>query len=89
MRIRPDYAEAHSNLGNALLQMPGRLPQAISHFEAALRMNPNLVKAHTNLGYALSQIPGRLPEAIAEYEAALRLYTDPELQRLVNRLREP
>ena len=89
LRIRPDYAEAHSNLGNALLQMPGRLPQAISHFEAALRMNPNLVKAHTNLGYALSQIPGRLPEAIAEYETALRLHPDPELQRLVNRLREP
>ena len=63
------------------------MPEAITHFEAALRINPDLVEAHFNLGNALSQLPGRLPDAIAQYEAALRIRPDPKLQQLVNRLR--
>ena len=70
-----------------MLQQPGRLPDAIAHFEAALRINPDLAQAHFNLGNALSQLPGRLPDALAEYEAALRITPDPELRQMVNRLR--
>ena len=56
--------------------MPGRLPDAIAHYEAALRSTPDYAEAHNNLANALTQLPGRLPEAIAHYEAALRLQPD-------------
>ena len=86
VRLRPDYADAHNNLGNALAETPGRLPDAITEYQAALQIEPDHPKAHINLGDALAKT-GRLPEAIAEYEAALRIRRDPELQRLVDRLR--
>ena len=64
---------AHNNLGDALLEIPGRRDEAIAHFEAALRLNPDFSDAHGSLGNALQQIPGRLPDAIAEYRIAVRL----------------
>jgi tetratricopeptide (TPR) repeat protein len=70
---RPDNARAHVNLGIVLLDLPGRLPDALAEFAAAVRIDPNAVEAHNDLGYALVQVPGRLPEAIAEFEAALRI----------------
>src|SRR5262249_47807946 len=75
LRIKPDYAEAHNNLGNARLQSPGRRAEAIAEYREAIRINPEYAEAHDNLGTALSQIPDRLQEAIAEYEAALRLHS--------------
>ena len=64
---------AHYNLGNALSQIPSRIPDAIAEYEATLRIRPTHAEAHNNLGDVLSQIPGRLSDAIAEYEAALRI----------------
>ena len=64
---------AHNNLGTALEEIPGRLPEAIAHYQSALRINPNSAEAHNNLGNAWAQWPGRLPEAIAQYQAALRI----------------
>jgi tetratricopeptide (TPR) repeat protein len=73
---RPDNSRAHNNLGLVLLKIPGRSPEAISHYEAALRINPDDAEAHNNLGEALANIPGQLPEAISHYETALRLNPD-------------
>jgi len=70
---RPDNARAHSGYGFVLSTIPGCLPQAISEYEAALRIDPGYAEAHNNLGIALAQVPGRLPDAIAEYGAALRI----------------
>jgi tetratricopeptide (TPR) repeat protein len=56
--------------------MPGRLPDAIAEFQAALRADPRFAEAHNNLGRALSRLPGRMPEAIAEYRAALQIKPD-------------
>ena len=67
---------AHTNLGDAWMQMPGRLNDAIAQYEAALRLQPDSAEAHTNLGFAWAQVPGRLNDAIAQYEAALRLRPD-------------
>ena len=64
---------AHNNLGLVLSPLPGRLPEAIDHFEAAVRLNPGYAEAHLNLGEALARIPGRLDEAITEDETAVRL----------------
>ena len=87
LRIKPDYAEAHNNLGVVLTQFPDRISEAIGHFEAALRIDPNYVDAHYNLGAALANLPGRMPQAIAEFETVLRLRPDPEVRELVGRLR--
>jgi protein O-mannosyl-transferase len=69
--IKPDYAEAHYNLGNLLFK--DDLPGAIAHYEAAVRVKPDFAEAHANLGTALALVPLRMPEAIAEYQAAIRL----------------
>jgi tetratricopeptide (TPR) repeat protein len=87
LRLRPDFAKTHNNLGTALSKIPGRLPEAIAEYQAALRIEPDFVGAHINLGNALAQTPGRLPEAIAEYEAALRIKPDPQIRQILGRLR--
>ncbi len=72
----PYTSRGHGNLGMALAAMPGRLPDAITHYETALRLKPDYAVAHYNLANALAQKPGRLPAAAAHYEAALRLRPD-------------
>jgi hypothetical protein len=76
VRLRPDHADAQSNLAGMLLNAPGRLNEAIAHAEAALRLNPNHVYAHANLGLALAQVPGRENEALGHFTAAVRLAPD-------------
>ena len=49
LRIAPDYAEAHNNLGLTLDAL-GRQNEATSHFLEALRINPSLAEAHNGLG---------------------------------------
>ena len=77
--VCPGAARPHNNLGNALAQSPGRLPEAIAEFRTALRILPSYADAHYNLGNALAQVRGRLPEAMAEYRAALAV--DPDYAR--------
>jgi len=67
---------AHHNLGNYLMDVPGRLPAAIANLESAVRLKPDSAKAHTDLGTALSKMPDRLPQAVAEYRAALKIAPD-------------
>ena len=71
--VCPGSAKTHNNLGNALAQLPGRLPDAMVEYQAALGINPDYAEAHNNLGSALAQLSGRLPDAIAELQAALRI----------------
>jgi tetratricopeptide (TPR) repeat protein len=42
LRINPDFAEAHFNLGSALLQTGGRNEEAKRHFDEAVRLRPDL-----------------------------------------------
>jgi tetratricopeptide (TPR) repeat protein len=56
--VKPDYAEAHNNLGIAL-GTRGRLAEAIEHFELALRLNPGFVDARRNLEIARQARSGR------------------------------
>jgi tetratricopeptide (TPR) repeat protein len=69
----PENARAHFNLGNLLLEIPGRLPDAIAEYQSALRIKPDFAQVHSVLGMALATIPGRLPEAISHYEVALKI----------------
>jgi tetratricopeptide (TPR) repeat protein len=73
VRLRPDNASFHNNLGLALASLPGRGLAAAAEFQAALRLDPQYQAALLNLGGAYAQMPGRQPDAIAEYREALRL----------------
>jgi tetratricopeptide (TPR) repeat protein len=69
------------------VQVPGRLPDAIAEYEAALRLNPGDADIHFNLATALVRA-GRTADAIAQYEAALRIKPGMEQARqMVDRLR--
>jgi tetratricopeptide (TPR) repeat protein len=73
LRIKPDYADAHDNLGVALMQIRGGSAEAIGEFEEALRAKPDLAAAHSNLAVALMQDPSRFAEALPHLRAALRI----------------
>ena len=52
IRLKPDYAEAHYNLGIALTDQ-GKLDEAVAEYRAAIRLQPDYAEAHYNLGIAL------------------------------------
>lgn len=64
---------AHNNLGGLYAKLPGRAPDAIAEYEAALRIEPNIVEAETSLGNTLREIPGRETEALGHLEKALQI----------------
>jgi tetratricopeptide (TPR) repeat protein len=74
LKINPEFAEAHYNLGNAFLR-GRRFEEAIEHYRQALRIKPEFAGAHCNLGIALEQV-GRVQEAIEHYEQAVLLRPD-------------
>ena len=41
LRIRPDLPIAHFDLGNLALREPGKLEEAVAHYEAALEPTPH------------------------------------------------
>jgi tetratricopeptide (TPR) repeat protein len=71
LQLRPDYFEAHNNLGLALTQA-GRPAEAVPHLEAALRLKPAAHQAHNNLGIALAG-SGRAGAALEAFRHAAAL----------------
>jgi protein O-mannosyl-transferase len=65
---------AHNNLG-IVLQASGRVSEAQSQYQEALRLRPDYAEAHVNLGNAFLY-GGQVQEAIGHYEQALRLKPD-------------
>lgn len=74
LRLRPDYPQAHNNLGFELTRV-GRAPEAIAHIEEAIRLRPDFTDANLNLGIALRQV-GRTAEAIEHLREFLRARPD-------------
>jgi tetratricopeptide (TPR) repeat protein len=72
----PGSALVHNNLG-VMLMSSGRESEAVSAFEAAVRLKPDDPDYQVNLGLALAQMPGRMTEAVHAYQTALRF--DPKL----------
>src|SRR6266478_4477890 len=50
--LRPGFAQAHNNLGCALIPL-GRLGAAIDRYKRAIALNPDGPSAYTNLALAL------------------------------------
>ncbi len=75
LRIRPDSAHAQAGLADALAKIPGRLEEAIAHYQAALAQDPNFAEAHYNYGAALARA-SRIPEAAAQWQAAIQIKPD-------------
>ncbi|MBW1895285.1 MAG: tetratricopeptide repeat protein, partial [Deltaproteobacteria bacterium] len=74
LTIKPDYVEAHSNLGTVLIAQ-GRLEEAAAGYRKALAIKPDFAEAHNNLGNVLIE-QGRLEEAAAGYRKALAIKPD-------------
>jgi tetratricopeptide (TPR) repeat protein len=70
IRLRPDFAEAHNNVGLVLIQA-GDDPAGIASLREAVRLRPDFADAHANLGAALT--PTDAAEAIRELEKAVAL----------------
>ena len=82
IELKPDYADAHIDLGTVLAEQK-RVPEAAHEFEIAAKLRPDIADAHANLGLAYSEL-GRIDEAIAEYEKIPR---DDRARRMLPRLR--
>ncbi len=71
VRLNPDNAQAHNNLGKVLSRL-GKHGAAEAHYTAAVRLNPDFAEAHNNLGLAL-QTRGSYQAAEGHFSEALRL----------------
>lgn len=69
--LKPDYAEAHNNLGNALGEAK-RFEEAVVSLRRAADLRPELAAIHSNLGLALGRLK-RFEEAAASHRRALEL----------------
>lgn len=74
IKYRPQFVEAHYNLGNALMKL-GRAEDAVKHYRYAAELKPDLVPAINNLGNALHAL-GRFEDAAEAYRRVLRLAPD-------------
>jgi tetratricopeptide (TPR) repeat protein len=82
LKIKPDFAVAHNNLGAALVEnqrggngarrQNGGVDEAIVHYRKALQINPDFAQAYSNLGTAFL-LKGQVDEAIAHYQKALEI----------------
>jgi tetratricopeptide (TPR) repeat protein len=84
IRLQPDNADAHYNLGIALEQAD-RVQEAVGEFKETIRLRPDDADAHFNLGIALATL-GQIDKSVAEFSEALRIRPDfPEAREAMER----
>jgi Flp pilus assembly protein TadD len=72
LRYRPEYAEAHMNLGVIYTEL-NRLEEAEKSYERAVALKPDHAEAHYNLGVFYELHRKDLPKALAHYQMYLNL----------------
>jgi len=77
----PNFAEAYSNLGVALMDKH-HVSQALQAYRNALHFEPGQAGLHVNMAIALGQ-EGEKDEAIAEYKKAILLKPDDDKLRTI------
>jgi predicted O-linked N-acetylglucosamine transferase (SPINDLY family) len=77
--LKPDYAEAYSNRGNALLALK-QLDAAVVSFNKAIALKPGYAEAYYNRGVALKELQ-QLDAAVASFDHAFDL--KPEVHYLL------
>jgi len=88
LKIRPDYAEAYYNMGNAWKDKCA-LAEAIDNYKKAITIRPDYAAAYNNMGVTLTML-GDLEAALVCYEKSLRIapnYTEAHYN-MGNALRE-
>ena len=71
LSVKPDDAQAHSNLGLAFNGL-NRLEDAARHFHESLKLNPNNARVYNNLGNIYVR-QNRIKDAITCYKQALAI----------------
>jgi len=71
LRLNPDFAEAHRNLGVALARQ-SKMEDAIAHFSRAVQLTPTNAEMHFNLGLARMDL-NQPAEAAKQFFEASRL----------------
>jgi tetratricopeptide (TPR) repeat protein len=79
LEFRPDFIEAHNNLGNALKEQ-GKLDEAIVVYRRALEFQPDFAEAHHNLAIAYRE-QGKQDQADAARRKAIQLSTATDVIR--------
>jgi protein O-GlcNAc transferase len=74
LRVNPQDASAHSNIGNALRSLD-RHEEALASYDRALAVRPDYPEALNNRGNALGSL-GRRVEALASYDRAVAIKPD-------------
>jgi tetratricopeptide (TPR) repeat protein len=84
IEVKPDFSDAQSNLGNALIsqyeelkhknkaEAEAKLDEAMEHLSMAVELEPRMANFHFNYGIGLTD-KGRLDEGIKEYQKALEI----------------
>ena len=55
INLKPDYAKAYNNLGEALFTEQ-KIEEAISYYKMAIKLKPDYANAHSNLKIAISKL---------------------------------
>ena len=71
IRLKPDYADAYNNRGNAKQKL-GQYDAAVADYDEAIRLNPDMAEAYNNRG-TVKQKLGQYDAAIADCNEAIRL----------------
>ena len=74
LSIKPEYADAYNNMGNALKDR-GNLEEAVQAYNKALSIKPEYADAYYNLGSALRE-QGKIKAAIKAYNMSLAINPD-------------
>ena len=74
IELKPDFPEAHNNLGNTLFEL-SKIDEAETSLKKAIELKPDYAEAHYNLGVTLQNL-GRLDEAEKSYKKAIELKPD-------------